>query len=140
MDGLQPQWYGELVADELIREGLVNTLIVAVGATVIATVLGTLLAIGLNRYFRSALLEAYSLTPAIMPDLVLAIGLLAFYALVGVTLGLHTVLLAHVVFGMAFVAAVVRARLGHTDPCLEEAPRTSAPARSARSSASPSRA
>ena len=32
------------------------------------------------------------------------------------TLGLHTVLLSHIVFGMAFVAAVVRARLGHTDP------------------------
>jgi spermidine/putrescine transport system permease protein len=40
-----------------------------------------------------------------------------------VTLGLHTVLLAHVVFGMAFVAAVVLARLGHTDPSLEEASR-----------------
>jgi spermidine/putrescine transport system permease protein len=121
--GFSTRWYGELVGDELIREGFINTMIVAVGATVIATSLGTLLAIGLNRYFRSALLEAYSLTPAIIPDLALAIGLLAFFALIGMTLGLHTVLLAHVVFGMAFVAAVVLARLGHTDPSLEEASR-----------------
>ena len=56
-----------------------------------------------------------------MPDIVLAIGLLVFFAHVGVTLGLHSVLLAHVVFGMAFVAAVVRTRLSHTDTSLEEA-------------------
>lgn len=121
--GFSLRWYGELFADELIRQGFINTIIVAVGATVIATALGTLLAIGINRYFRSAWVEAYSLAPAILPDLALAIGLLALFALVGITLGLHTVLLAHVVFGMAFVAAVVLARLGHTDPSLEEASR-----------------
>lgn len=121
--GFSFRWYGELAGNALIREGFINTMIVAVGATVIATALGTMLAIGLNRYFRSSWLEAYSLAPAIIPDLALAIGLLALFALVGVTLGLHTVLLAHVVFGMAFVAAVVLARLGHSDPSLEEASR-----------------
>ena len=121
--GFSLRWYGELFGDDLIRQGFINTIIVAVGATVIATALGTLLAIGINRYFRSAIVEAYSLAPAIIPDLALAIGLLAFFALVGITLGLHTVLLAHVVFGMAFVAAVVLARLGHSDPSLEEASR-----------------
>ncbi len=121
--GFSTRWYSELLADDLIRQGFINTMIVAVGATVIATVLGTLLAVGINRYFRSAWIEAYSLAPAILPDLALAIGLLALFALVGITLGLHTVLLAHVVFGMAFVAAVVLARLGHTDPSLEEASR-----------------
>lgn len=121
--GFSTRWYSELFSDELIREGFINTMIVAVGATVIATVLGTLLAIGINRHFRSALVEAYSLAPAILPDIALAIGLLALFALVGVTLGLHTVLLAHVVFGIAFVAAIVLARLGHTDPSLEEASR-----------------
>ena len=121
--GFSLRWYGELSSDELIRQGFINTLIVAVCATVIATILGTMVAIGINRYFHSAIVEAYALVPAIIPDLALAIGLLAFFALVGVTLGLHTVLLAHVVFGMAFVAAVVLARLGHSDPSLEEASR-----------------
>jgi spermidine/putrescine transport system permease protein len=82
-----------------------------------------LLAIGVARYFRSAVVEAYSLAPAIIPDLVLAIGLLAFFSLIGVTLSLFSVLLAHVVFGMAFVAAVVIARIGQTDSSLEEASR-----------------
>jgi spermidine/putrescine transport system permease protein len=74
-----------------------------------------------TRYFRSTVIEAFSLAPAIIPDLVLAIGLLVFFSLVGITLSLFSVLLAHVVFGMAFVAAVVIARLGQTDPSLEEA-------------------
>lgn len=121
--GFSTQWYSALFNNDLIRQGFINTMIVAVGATIFATILGTLLAIGVSRYFKSAVMEAYSLAPAIIPDLVLAIGLLAFFALVGVTLSLFSVLLAHVVFGMAFVSAVVIARIGQTDSSLEEASR-----------------
>ena len=121
--GFSLKWYGALFQNAEILEGLTNTLIVALGATLFATILGTLLAIGIARYFRSSLLEAFSLAPAILPDIVLGIGLLVFYVLVGIGLGLHSVLLAHVVFGMAFVAAVVTARLSQTDPSLEEASR-----------------
>lgn len=121
--GFSTRWYGELANNEAIREGFINTMIVAVSATILATILGTLLAIGISRYFRSTILEAYSLAPAIIPDLALAIGLLAFFSLVGVTLSLFSVLLSHVVFGMAFVAAVVIARLSQSDPSLEEASR-----------------
>lgn len=121
--GFSGRWYTTLLNNEEVRQGFINTMIVAVGATVLATILGTLLAIGLARYTRSAVLEAYALTPAIVPDLALAIGMLVMFSAVGMTLGLHSVLLAHVVFGMAFVAAVVTARLGQTDPSLEEASR-----------------
>jgi spermidine/putrescine transport system permease protein len=121
--GFSLKWYGALFQNAEILEGLTNTLLVALGATLFATILGTLIAIGIARYFRSSLLEAFSLAPAILPDIVLGIGLLVFYVLVGIGLGLHSVLLAHVVFGMAFVAAVVTARLSQTDPSLEEASR-----------------
>ena len=121
--GFSLKWYGALFQNAEILEGLTNTLIVALGATLFATILGTLIAIGIARYFRSSLLEAFALAPAILPDIVLGIGLLVFYVLVGIGLGLHSVLLAHVVFGMAFVAAVVTARLSQTDPSLEEASR-----------------
>lgn len=121
--GFSLKWYGALFQNAEILEGMTNTLIVALGATLFATILGTLIAIGIARYFRSSLLEAFSLAPAILPDIVLGIGLLVFYVLVGIGLGLHSVLLAHVVFGMAFVAAVVTARLSQTDPSLEEASR-----------------
>ena len=52
-EGFSLKWYGELAPDERITDGLVNTLIVAVGSTVLATVLGTLLAVGLARHTRS---------------------------------------------------------------------------------------
>src|SRR3954447_25323128 len=71
--GFSLKWYGELASDGAIRQGLVNTLIVAVGSTVRATVLGTLLAVGLARHSRSRLLDAISVMPAVLPDLVLGI-------------------------------------------------------------------
>jgi len=121
--GISTKWYGELAGNTEVLQGLGNTLVVAVGATVLSTILGTLLAVGLHRHSRSTLLDAYALVPAILPDLVLGIGLLALFTLVSMTLGLYSVLLAHVVFGMAFVTAVVRARLTQVDPSLEEASR-----------------
>ncbi len=72
---------------------------------------------------RSGWIDALSMGPAVAPDIIMAIGLLGLYTTVGLTLGLHSVLLSHIVFGTALVAAVVRARLGHTDPHLEEASR-----------------
>ncbi|MEU3164316.1 ABC transporter permease [Streptosporangium sp. NPDC006930] len=122
-EGFSLDWYGVLAGNAKIREGLVNTLIVATGSTVLATVLGTLLAVGLARHTRSRTLDALGVLPAILPDLVLAIGLLVFYATIKSTLGLHSVLLAHTVFGMAFVTAVVRTRLTGADTSLEEASR-----------------
>lgn len=122
-DGFSLKWYGELARDERVRDGLVNTLIVATGSTVIATVLGTLLAVGLARHTRSKLLDAVALMPAVLPDLVIAIGLLVFYGMIRLTLGLYSVMLAHALFSMAFVAAVVRTRLAGADTSLEEASR-----------------
>ncbi|MDP9860902.1 MULTISPECIES: ABC transporter permease [Streptosporangium] len=122
-EGLSLKWYGKLAGNETVREGLVNTLIVAAGSTALATVLGTLLAVGLARHTRSRLLDGLGVLPAVLPDLVLAIGLLVLYAMIKMTLGLHSVLLAHTVFGMAFVTAVVRTRLTHADTSLEEASR-----------------
>ncbi|MFI6299470.1 ABC transporter permease [Nonomuraea sp. NPDC050790] len=122
-EGFSLKWYGELAGDERVIKGLVNTLIVALGSTAIATVLGTLLAVGLARYTRSKLLDAVALMPAVLPDLVLAIGLLLFFVTIKQSLGLHSVILSHAVFSMAFVAAVVRTRLSGADVSLEEASR-----------------
>jgi spermidine/putrescine transport system permease protein len=119
--GFSTRWYGELFQNEEVLTGLVNTLIVAFGSTILSVILGTLLAIGVHRHVRNRFLDALSLGPAIAPDIIMAIGLLALYSTIGLTLGLHSVLLSHVVFGSAFVAAVVKARLNHMDPSLEEA-------------------
>jgi spermidine/putrescine transport system permease protein len=121
--GFSLRWYPELFADRQIMEGLVNTLIVATGATAIATVLGTLLAYGIQHYTRGGLVRAFAIAPAILPDLLLGIGLLTFFSLLSVSLGLHSVILAHGVFATAFVTAIVLARMANLDPSLEEASR-----------------
>lgn len=121
--GFSLQWYPALLQDADIIGGLRTTLIVAVGTTVISVVLGTLLALALERYVPSRALDAAAAAPAVMPDIMLAIGLLAFYTLVGIALSPLSVILAHSVFGIAFVAAVVRVRLASMDRSLEEASR-----------------
>ncbi|MFF2390541.1 ABC transporter permease [Agromyces sp. NPDC058104] len=121
--GFSLRWYPELFADEAIMQGLVNTLIVAAGATAIATVLGTLLAYGIQKYTRGGLIRAFAIAPAILPDLLLGIGLLTFFSLLSITLGLHSAILAHAVFATAFVTAIVLARMAGLDPSLEEASR-----------------
>ncbi|WP_214106339.1 ABC transporter permease [Acrocarpospora catenulata] len=122
-EGFSLKWYGTLAGNADVLKGLGNTIIVALGTTLVSTVLGTLLGVGLARYTRSKILEALGTMPAILPELMLAIGLIIFYASVNFTLGLHSVLLAHMTFGIPLVAVVVRVRLASMDMSLEEASR-----------------
>jgi spermidine/putrescine transport system permease protein len=122
-DGFSFRWYGELARDGRLMSALATSLVVAAGATVISTVLGTLLAVGLARHTRSKLLEASAMAPAILPDLLLAIGLLLLFHAAGMPKSAGTILLGHAAFGTAFVVAVVRARLAGMDLSEEEASR-----------------
>ena len=93
-------------------------------ATLISTALGTLLALGMEtRRRKSTGLEALAFAPMVIPDIVLAVALLTFFSLLNVTLGLHTIIISHVIFDLAFVSSVVRARLKHFDYSIVEASR-----------------
>ena len=120
--GFSTKWYVSLASNQDILSAALNTLIVAVASTVIATLLGTLLAIGVEmRRRRGTAIEALVFAPMIIPDIVLAVALLSFFSMLDITLGLHTIVLAHVVFNLAFVCAVVRARLKSFDWSITEA-------------------
>jgi spermidine/putrescine transport system permease protein len=119
--GFTLDWYRELASDTQLLNAIRNSLVVAGAVTAIATVLGTLLAVGLHRTVRSRALDSVLFLPAVIPDIVLAIALLSFFNLLRFTLGLHTIVMAHVVFDMIFVAAIVRTRLGYLDERVEEA-------------------
>ena len=121
--GFSLEWYGKLAENPKIIGAAWNSLVVAVWATVISTILGTLLALGVERARPSAAREALLFSPMIIPDIVLAIALLSFFTLVKFTLGLRSIVMAHVVFNLAFVCAVVRARLKSYDWSLNEASR-----------------
>ncbi|MCD0156435.1 ABC transporter permease [Deinococcus sp. 6GRE01] len=132
--GFTTKWYGVLFARADVREALTNTLTVAVVSTLISTVLGTLVGLGLWRYtlrFRTALTGLLVL-PIVIPDVVMGVSLLMFYAFVRSGLerlgwtfdnGFWTVLLAHVTFQISYVALTVRSRLAGYGPELEEAAR-----------------
>ncbi len=119
--GFSTDWYGRLLESPKIIAAAKNSLIVAIVSTFIATTIGTLLALGIERRKASTSLDALLFTPMIIPDIVLAIALLSFFTMVKFTLGLHSIILAHVVFNIAFVCAVVRARLKSFDWSLTEA-------------------
>lgn len=121
--GFTFSWYGELVNDAQLMEALRTSLIIAFVTMVLSTLLGTMLAVGLTRHSTSRVLETAVLTPAILPDLVLAIGLMAFFFTLALPPGMLTIILAHTAFCTAFVVAVVRARLSGADQSLEEASR-----------------
>ncbi len=122
--GFSLKWYGELAGNAEILSAAWNTLVVALSATAIATLLGTLLALGIERRARrSRGLEAMVFAPMIIPDIVLAVALLSFFSRLDVTTGLHTIVISHVVFDLAFVCAVVRARLKSFDFTMVEASR-----------------
>ena len=131
--GFTLEWYERLFANERLMRATVNTLVVALTSTAIATVLGTLLALALERYrFRSKpLVDGLVYLPIVMPEIVMAVALLAFSALAfdviklltGDVLrrSLTTVTIAHVAFSLSFVVVVVRTSLKNFDRRLEEA-------------------
>jgi len=114
--GFSFKWYGALLENDNILRAAGNTLVVAIFSTVFSTLLGTLLAVGVEiRQRNGKWLETIIFAPMIIPDIVLAISLLSFFSLLGVKMGLHTIIVSHVVFNLAFVCAVVRARLKSFD-------------------------
>jgi spermidine/putrescine transport system permease protein len=119
--GLSFEWYGKLLQANELLNAAKNTLIVAGASTLIATAIGTLLALGVETGKSSGLTETLLFAPMIIPDVVLAIALLSFYTLLDFTLGLHSIVLSHVVFNIAFVTATVRTRLRNFDPSIIEA-------------------
>lgn len=102
-----------------------NSIIVGLVSTLIATVLGTMIALAIVRYrFRSRSSIALLLfLPMATPEVVLGAGLAAQFLTMGVPKGLGTIILAHTMFCLSFVVVTVRARVLSLDPSLEEAGR-----------------
>ncbi len=121
--GFTFEWYGRLLHNGAVLDAAKNSLIVAAVSTVVATMIGTLAAVGMYRYhFRGkTVLDGLLYTVIIIPEIVMGIALLAFFALAGVPLGIFTLIAAHITFCIPFVAVIVRARLAGFDRSLEEA-------------------
>lgn len=121
--GFTLNWYRDLFADKAIWDATRNTLIVAITSTVLSTIIGTAAALALHRYnFRGkGFSEATLYIPIVIPEVVMGIALLAFFAQSGIDLGLQTIIIAHIAFSIPFVTLNVRARLQGMDRSVEEA-------------------
>ena len=106
-----------------LTDALVTSIQVAVLSTVVATILGTLMALALVRYqFRGrAPVNFFIFIPLATPEVVLGASLLSLFISVGFARGFLTVLIAHVMFNISFVVVTVRSRLIGFDRSLEEA-------------------
>lgn len=121
--GFTTRWYSKLMADEGMLQAAANSLFIALTASAVATVLGTMAGIAMQRW-RPRLLPFLTLTPVAMPEILLGVSLLLFFRQVlDLTLGLASILIAHITFSIGFVAIIVRARLAGMDESIFEAAR-----------------
>lgn len=122
--GFTWEWYAKLFKDPQIMDCLYNSVVIALAAMALSTIIGTLTAYGLYRFrFRGKILfDGVLFLPIVTPEIVVGISLLIFYtSIIHMTLGLYTVIIAHVAFDIPFVMLIVRARLQGMDRALEEA-------------------
>ncbi len=121
--GFTWRWYEVLLQDEEMLRAAANSVLIAISASLVATVLGTMAGIAIHRY-KLRLLPVLTITPVAMPEILLGVSLLLFFIQVlHLTLGLLSVLIAHITFCIGFVAIVVRARLAGMDENIFEAAR-----------------
>lgn len=102
---------------------VVNSLTIGAVATVVATVLGTLIAIALVRYrFKGrGPINLLIFLPMATPEVVLGASLLSQFLNLRITPGYWTIVVAHIMFCLSFVVVTVKARVSSLDPALEEA-------------------
>jgi spermidine/putrescine transport system permease protein len=121
--GFTTQWYREWNGIPGLGDAFFLSIKLALAATVISATLGTLLALSLVRYrFRGkAVTEQVMFANIAAPEIVLGASLLGFYITLNLDRGFGTLLIAHVMFCVAYVTITVRARLSGFDPMLEQA-------------------
>ena len=128
--GFSAKWYVALFQNDQLLTALGLSVIIAAGAATLSLVLGTLMALSLERIggFRLRWLLAFlGLAPLVMPEVVTGLSLLLLF--IGMeTLfgwpsgrGIDTIMIAHATFGMCFVSVIIQARLADFDNSLEEA-------------------
>jgi spermidine/putrescine transport system permease protein len=123
--GFTLRWYRDLFAIPDLTTALVNSLKIAVIVTVLSTVIGTLMGLALGKYrFRgSGATNLLMFANIAASEVVLGSSLLSLFLTLGVPRGFMTIIIAQVMFSIAYVAITVRARVAALDPFLEEAAR-----------------
>ena len=120
--GFTLDWYRKLFANEEMLTAAGNSLLIGTVASLVSTLLGTMAGYAMYRY-RPRLLPILIVAPIAIPELLMGVSLLIFFVTINLTLGLISIILAHIAFCIGFVAIAVRARLAGMDESLVEAAR-----------------
>ena len=132
-DGFSTKWFGVALGDSVVQRALTNSFLVALPNAVLATLFGTMAALGLQRVGKKVRLgfDALTYTSIIVPEIVIALSTLVLFAtgfdavesVFGIKLnfGHPTIIAAHVLFNTSLVLLLVRARLSGMDRTLAEA-------------------
>ncbi len=121
--GFSFRWYENMFKDRTMLQSIWNTVLVAVVATAVSTVVGTIAAIGLSkakRVVRNIVLEVNNL-PVMNPDIVTAIGLMLLFISVKFQLSLTTLILSHISFCIPYVILTIMPKLRQLDDNVAEA-------------------
>ncbi len=130
--GFTLDWYTKLFQNELILQAAWNTLVLAVVSTLVSTVLGTVLAVGMDRFpwprKMHTFMDLIVHLPVIIPDIIFAAAMVVAFGFLRLLSGLFdpglpNMIIAHITFQTAFVALVVRSRLAGIGKEIEEAAR-----------------
>lgn len=122
-NGFTLEWYQVLFTDSSIVEYFWNSLFIAIAATILSVIIGTVGAVGLIRFeFKMKKLVNNSLyIPIVIPEVVLGISLLMLFEFVHLPLGFTAIILSHATFCIPFVIIIMRGRLSGMDLSIEEA-------------------
>ncbi len=122
-EGFSLQWYEKMFGDSNMMQSVLYTIIIAVLATAISTVVGTFTAIGLSKSNKilKNIVEQVNDLPLMNPDIVTAIGLLMLFSALHVRKGFGTMLIAHIMFCVPYVMLSVTPKLKSLDPNLCDA-------------------
>ena len=128
--GFSLKWYRELFRDDETLKAVVNTLVLAVLAALISTVMGTAAAVGINKMRNKVLrttMDSVTNIPMINPDIITGISLMLMFVFVGrlfgaaTSLNFGTMLIAHITFCLPYVILQVLPKLQQMDKALPEA-------------------
>jgi ABC-type spermidine/putrescine transport system permease subunit II len=123
--GFSTRWYDDFFHNTALLDSLVASLEIALVSAVGSLVLGTMLALGLERVRsrRGRIVGAITLLPLVTPEIVTGVAALLFFTGLGLKLSLTTVVLAEITFSIAYVTVIVRGRLASIPLEVEEAAR-----------------
>ena len=122
-EGFTFEWYWKMFENKPLIDSFKNSIIVAVSSTFISVVVGTIASVGMYRYsFRGkGIIDSMLYIPIVIPEIILGISLLMLFTAFNITLGMLTLVIAHVSFSLPFVIVTVRSRMAGFDRSIEEA-------------------